>query len=318
MNRKSGHFIGLLLLNIFLCSGLGAQGFMSIDSIQYYKTEAKKDTNAFLPHYHLARLYAKAASKEQASEELKIAVKKGAGRDIVFYNKLFEILKVTENWSEIEALLALQYNRENPEITHPEIGYKIWGWYLDEEHERNAGMFEGKRPTPDELSLLNKQMTHRRKQLHKIIEDIGWPGYSQVGKRGSDAAFFLIQHSAPSDIKKHLDAFIKVATEGDADKAKAALMIDRYLCNKYGVQLYGTQATRKAESRNELSQQKLSLYPIANEENLAQRRLSVGLPSMETYCQKLDIPYTPVEKRVDYKPIAIKKKWIKKGFLLGT
>ncbi|WP_421751006.1 DUF6624 domain-containing protein [Croceimicrobium sp.] len=309
--------LALLCLLIGIGLGLKAQESGLAKSASSGLSEPGQDSLAYSAYLSSARSYAHQDALEQAFQQLELAIEKGAGRDVVYYDAAFKALK-DKYGPELDRLLQEQYQGQYPEAVKAEMGYKIWSWYLDEEQEIKPLRSMEHPPTPSQMELIREQREERRDALLEIIEEIGWPRNSEVGEKAGEACFFLIQHSPPKILKKCLPLFIEVAMAGEADKAKAALMVDRFLVNKEGVQIFGTQAGRSANSGEALSQQKLSLYPIADEANLNQRRKALGLPAIEEYCKQLKVDYVPIEERPDYEPIKLKEKWRKKGYLLGT
>ncbi|QNR25656.1 DUF6624 domain-containing protein [Croceimicrobium hydrocarbonivorans] len=306
---------------LFLVGGLNldlrAQDIAVSSSASSAQSEAGQDTNTFSAYLLSARSDAEKGSLEEAFQQLEKAIDKGAGRDLVYYDPAFKELKA-KYASELDVLLQRQYQQQYPTAGKAEIGYKIWSWYLDEEQELLPLKSMDQPPTASQMELIREHREERRDALLDLIEQMGWPRNSEVGEKAGEACFFLIQHSPPKILKKCLPLFIEVAMAGEADKAKAALMVDRFLVNKEGLQIFGTQAGRSANSGEGLSQQKLTLYPIADESNLAQRRKVLGLPAIEEYCKQLKVDYVPIEERPDYEPIKLKEKWRKKGYLLGT
>lgn len=296
---------------------LRAQDFAVSSSASSAQSEAGQDSNTYSAYLLTARSYAEKGSLEEAFQQLEKAIDKGAGRDLVYYDPAFKELKA-KYASDLDALLQKQYQQQYPTADKAEIGYKIWSWYLDEEQELLPLRSMDQPPTASQMELIREHREERRDALLDLIEQMGWPRYSEVGGKAGEACFFLIQHSPPKILKQCLPLFIEVAMAGEADKAKAALMVDRYLVNKHGVQIFGTQAGRLANSLQGLSKKNLTLYPIAEEANLARRRKALGLPAIEKYCEQLNIEYIPIEKRPQYEAIELKEKWRNKGYLLGT
>jgi hypothetical protein len=153
-------------------------------------------------------------------------------------------------------------------------------------------------------------------RVKEVVNSSGWPKYSEVGIEGRDAMFYIFQHDQAGNMKGVLPAFIAVAKAGEGNLTKAAMMIDRYLAYTEHVQLYGTQACRKIEQGQNSRNSQLKLYPIADEENLKARRTSIGMIDFLDNCERLGVVYVPIPMRPTYKPLAIRKRWMKAGYLL--
>ncbi|MDD2564870.1 MAG: hypothetical protein PHU27_11710, partial [Salinivirgaceae bacterium] len=87
------------------------------------------------------------------------------------------------------------------------------------------------------------------------------------------------------------------------------------------VQIFGTQYFR-TRSKDTVTRKDtwsdMELYPIADEENVNRRRKAIGLESIEEFCFQRKVQYIPIKERLDSKPIKIKRRWKRKGYLLGT
>lgn len=106
-------------------------------------------------------------------------------------------------------------------------------------------------------------------QLREIISEIGFPTVSKVGKKASDAAWLIIQHSIgePELMKKCL-AIMDENSE-DINLTNKAYLYDRIQVFQSKPQKYGTQLTADG-----------AIYPVENKENLNQEREKVNLPTL--------------------------------------
>jgi len=126
-------------------------------------------------------------------------------------------------------------------MKHPNIAEKIIQLKNDDLSFRNKliqdGILEqGYHPEMEAIHIRNAE------QLEEIINSIGYPTISKVGKEASQAAWLIIQHaiSLPSFMKKcadHLDLAVK---EEDADPKQLAYLTDRIAIFEGRPQKYGT------------------------------------------------------------------------------
>jgi DNA-directed RNA polymerase subunit RPC12/RpoP len=79
--------------------------------------------------------------------------------------------------------------------------------------------------------------------LRKVVDRIGWPGWSSVGEEGSHAAWLLAQHADRHlPFQRHCLALLEAAArQGDASPEDAAHLTDRVLLASGEQQVYGTQ-----------------------------------------------------------------------------
>lgn len=112
--------------------------------------------------------------------------------------------------------------------------------------------------------------------LRRIAGQHGWPGFSLVGQDGSEAALRLaLRVYEPHDDHEFVRALLRLLTTaagcGEATWAQWAHLQDRVsVLNGYDQQ-YGTQY------RHDASPLEPELYPVADPQTLAARRITVGL-----------------------------------------
>lgn len=116
-------------------------------------------------------------------------------------------------------------------------------------------------------------------KLKEIVEKIGWPTISKVGKKSSRAAWLITQH-ADLDVEFQERCLqLMLDTEpNDVDLENIAYLTDRVAVNKGEKQMYGTQFFIN-EARD------LIPRPIKDRKGLDARRNKMGLEPFETYAQ---------------------------------
>jgi hypothetical protein len=283
-------------------------------AVQYYLDRIVSGHADHTNYFQVACYYALLGTDDSAFVYLTEAIIRGAKAEDVITDTDFNTLRSNSiRWSEINALLKLQYLKRNPGITKPDLGYELFLMGIEDQRYRTLKRNYKLPSAPvSDIELHNRHLD----RLNEIIKTTGWPKYSEVGKAGGDAAFFVFQHSDAGNMKKVLPLMIAAAKAGEADLEKTAMMIDRYLAYTENVQIYGTQAFRKIPPQQNRNDIPLTLYPIAEEENLLTRRKAAGMSDFLENCRRLGVVYVPVADRADYKTIKIKKKWIDAGYIL--
>ncbi|REC47425.1 DUF6624 domain-containing protein [Chryseobacterium pennipullorum] len=106
------------------------------------------------------------------------------------------------------------------------------------------------------------------KRLREVIDEIGFPTLSKVGKEGSDAAWLIIQHSiGEPDFMMACLRMMEENTE-DINPVHKAYLYDRIMVFQSKPQKYGTQLIPEG------------IYPVENKERLNEEREKVGLPAI--------------------------------------
>lgn len=152
---------------------------------------------------------------------------------------------------------------------------KILFMHATDQEARLSLYKDGKKPTRDDFLEIEKLDIKHTSEMKKIVENIGWPTISKVGRVTSNAAWLLVQH-ADKDIefqKKCLS--LMKNNKNDIELAHIAYLEDRILVKETGEQLYGTQL--KGEKP----------FPIVNEKEVDRRREEFGMNSLKSYIQSL-------------------------------
>lgn len=89
-----------------------------------------------------------------------------------------------------------------------------------------------------EMECLHKE---NAKRLAEIVDECGWPGVSEVGEDGEEAAWIVAQHSIsiPALQVKFLNALKIAVAIGEASLLHEAYLTDRILFNQDKPQHYG-------------------------------------------------------------------------------
>jgi len=133
-------------------------------------------------------------------------------------------------------------------------------------------------------SLCSHGYHPRMEALHKdnaarlaaVIEQYGWPGISLVGEEGAWAAWLIAQHAIgnPPFVRYCLSLLKQAASNNEVIPWQAAMLEDRVRMYEGKPQIYGTQFQPSKSGE-------LNPYPIENPESVNDRRLAVGLNTLE-------------------------------------
>lgn len=113
-------------------------------------------------------------------------------------------------------------------------------------------------------------------RLTAIIEQYGWPGNGLVGEEGAWAAWLIAQHAIgnPPFMRHCLSLLKQAAANNDVTPWQVAFLEDRIRMYDGKPQIYGTQFQPNKNGE-------LEPYPIENPEAVNDRRLAVGLNTIE-------------------------------------
>jgi hypothetical protein len=113
--------------------------------------------------------------------------------------------------------------------------------------------------------------------LTELTGQQGWPGRSQVGDDGAQAAWLLAQHADqdPDQQQRFLGLLREAVGAGEASAANLAYLEDRVRVHAGQPQLYGTQFTQDEHG--------LRPEPIEDPTHLDERRAAAGLGPFAEY-----------------------------------
>lgn len=110
-----------------------------------------------------------------------------------------------------------------------------------------------------------------------ILDTFGWLGKKEIGYKANRALFLVIQH-ANNDVQETYLPMLREAVEDkNALGADLALLEDRVATNKGEAQVYGSQIGIVPSTGE------YYVFPLVDPEHVDERRLSLGLDSIESY-----------------------------------
>jgi len=113
-------------------------------------------------------------------------------------------------------------------------------------------------------------------RLAVIIEQYGWPGLTLVGEQGAWAAWLIVQHAIgnPPFMRQCLSLLKQAVSNGEAVPWQGAMLEYRIRMYEGKPQIYGSQFQPDENGQ-------LNPYQIENPESVNDRRLAVGLNTIE-------------------------------------
>jgi hypothetical protein len=141
----------------------------------------------------------------------------------------------------------------------------------------------------------DKVDTENTKRMQQIIDQIGWPTISKVGKTASHDAWLLVQHADHNVLfqKRCLQLLRKIPIK-EIRKSNIAYLEDRVRVNQGKKQVYGTQMYFDDKKKVYVPR------PIEDPDNVDLRRKQMGLEKLEDYVKN--------HNKIFKKPIYFKQK----------
>lgn len=149
--------------------------------------------------------------------------------------------------------------------------------YLSEVYEEKYG-----RDSKEMAELWNKVNMIDSLNVIKvtaIIDEHGWLGPEEIGYRGNQALFLVIQHADIETQMKYLPIMREAVKNKKARASSLALLEDRTSLRNGGKQIYGSQIGRDEDGT-------YYVLPLEDPEHVDERRAKVGLSSLNEYTQR--------------------------------
>jgi hypothetical protein len=145
--------------------------------------------------------------------------------------------------------------------------------------------------TPEAAAPMMKVDADNQAWFKPLFTTQGFPTVEQVGERGVDEAFYLVQHD-PQDSafqKAMLPALTSLAAQDMIPKADLAMLTDRILSYEGKPQIYGTQYMGTQANPG------MHLQPTEDMAHLDERRATMNLmPSADMTCV-INVVYAPAK-----------------------
>ncbi|PYF74320.1 DUF6624 domain-containing protein [Pedobacter nutrimenti] len=125
----------------------------------------------------------------------------------------------------------------------------------------------------DLWKVIKRQDSINLAKAKNLISTYGWLSPQQVGYKGNQGLFLIIQHADLTTQQTYLPIVRKAAAEGKVAAWSLAFLEDRILMREKKRQIYGSQLYQNY------------LFPVQDLDNLDKRRASVGLEPIAEYLE---------------------------------
>ncbi len=137
-----------------------------------------------------------------------------------------------------------------------------------------------------QLMKLHQDNTSKAKE---IISKSGWPTISQVGEKGSDAIWLIVQHSVldPEFMQSCVPELERLVKSGEAKGWHLAYLQDRTLMQQEKPQIYGTQHVLNSDGV-------LQPYKLDSPVSVDERRIALSLEPLDIKTRMLQKDHNKV------------------------
>lgn len=172
-------------------------------------------------------------------------------------------------------------NESTPsKIEYGSISKEIEDMYIRDQDMRRRALENNGVIETDEDEVLDQKNTARMKE---IVNQIGWPTVSKVGREVSEMAWLLVQHADHDvEFQKRCLQLMREQPE-EVSISDIAYLEDRICVNEGNPQIYGTQFYGEGTNYGP--------RPIKDPENVNERRKKLGMESLEEYREYLKEKY---------------------------
>jgi hypothetical protein len=132
------------------------------------------------------------------------------------------------------------------EIVHPELAQKLEEVFNEDQKYRlmvrEIADKYGFKSTEmaEHWELIAEKDAQNVKYVTSVLDSLGWLGKEQVGTKGSQALFLVIQHASPETQAKYIPLMREAVRKGKASAGTLAMLKDRLALSQGKLQIYGT------------------------------------------------------------------------------
>lgn len=247
---------------------------------EHFRVAAEmKDSANFQQYWDAAIQYARAKKVDEAFCMLDKAIEAGMADAKRLQEKTrIENLHEDPRWDQAVEKMRLAEEAFMHSLSHPELRTELMRrWDND---QALVGQWDQQRVVIENNS----------RRLKEVIDQIGWPTISMVGKDGSWTAWAIAQHAYDIKFQRYcLSQIARALSNNEVEPDIYAELHDRIARNTYQQQLFG-MATMEREGVE-------GFYPIQKEWNVNQRRRQIGLPPLEVFANMNHIDYKRPSKQ---------------------
>jgi hypothetical protein len=130
------------------------------------------------------------------------------------------------------------------------------------------------------IPLAQRQDSINLADTRALLDQYGWLGIDQVGKKANESLFLIIQHADSSVLQRYFPLLAQSYELGQTPSRFYALMLDRLLTDMGQKQVFGTQFKKENG--------KFVTFPLQDEKGIEQRRKRMGLEPLERQLKELN------------------------------
>ena len=247
---------------------------LSAEAFRLYERSLSYLSNNDEVYTSLASIALKLGRKEKSHKYLIKSIENGSLLASLLNDELIKA-HFNQKWHSIYANRNQKYLSKIP---HQAVRTTLIKMLEKDQNLRGLlGVFDFKRVD----SLIHLNDLYNLKKMKLIIEKIGFPDKSKVGKDGSDATFILLSHllnsgSNDEENGKNLFPIIeKSVKNGQFRPFYYAILVDRQKGINKKPQIFGTYWEFDKSGKKVITE-------IANINFVEQRRAEIGLPSLRS------------------------------------
>lgn len=259
------------------------------EAVKSYRKGFKIEAPGSSTLYNAACTAALAGKKSKAFKWLKQAIEKGwQNKSWMNEDTDFNSINSGKKWDAINALIDEKIAAYEATLKYPELRKELLAMRDEDQKWRRAyGIAQNEEEREKAGSMMGEVDAKNTTRMKVIVDEIGWPKRSDVGKDGASAAWLLVQHAdrQPQFQAKCLPLLEKAFKENEASGGNYAYLFDRVAVRLGNKQRFGSQAMGRGDD--------MQFNPIEKEWLVNERRAEFNVnPTIEEYAKIMGFEYT--------------------------
>jgi hypothetical protein len=307
--KNTSSLYAIIVINMFCICGMNAQSYDSLvtqanslyrakeysKSVEYYEQAFSENIKKPNDFYSAACSAALAGEKEKALAFLDRAIENGwkspqytqSDMDLLSLHEEREwslfLEKMQKNINDIEARINKPLRSELLRIGDDDQKYRLMADSVIKNYGYQSQQKRNLFTNMHEIDSINTV------KVKAIIAMYGWVGADKVGEKANGVIFAVIQHADSLTQHQYLPLMREAVKKCNARASSLALLEDRVALQEGKKQIYRSQMRRAPESGEWF------VEPLADPDNVDERRAEVGLGKLADYLKQWNIQWDVYE-----------------------
>lgn len=239
--------------------------------------------------YNAACSWAQAGNADSAFHNLERIANKYENLGHITTDRDLVSLYKDPRWDKVIAQVKANKDKAEEKLNKPLVAMLDTIHIEDQKYRKEIDEIEQKygrdsKEMKEHWKIIGEKDSLNLIKVSAILDKYGWLGPDEVGNRGSQTLFLVIQHADIKTQKKYLPGMREAVKQKKAMPSALALLEDRVALREGRKQIYGSQIGRMEDGSYYIS-------ALEDPDNVDKRRAEMGLQPLADYVRNWKIQW---------------------------